>query len=91
MQTRQLDLIADAPKERLDKFVLAHLAGFSRTQVQALIRDGNVLVDGAAQKTGYKFKGGEQVTVSIPPSEETYRSSRRISRWISSTRMMIWQ
>ena len=71
MQTRQLDLIADAPKERLDKFVLAHLAGFSRTQVQALIRDGNVLVDGAAQKTGYKFKGGEQVTVSIPPREET--------------------
>ena len=71
MQTRQLDLIADAPKERLDKFVLAHLAGFSRTQVQALIREGNVLVDGAAQKTGYKFKGGEQVSVSIPPREET--------------------
>ena len=71
MQTRQLDLIADAPKERLDKFVLAHLVGFSRTQVQALIRDGNVLVDGAAQKTGYKFKGGERVSVSIPPSEET--------------------
>ena len=30
-----------------------------------------MLVDGAAQKTGYRIKGGEQVTVRIPPREET--------------------
>ena len=66
-----LTLIADAPNQRLDRFVLAQLPGYSRTQVQRLIREGYVLVDGAAQKTGYKFKGGEQVTVSIPQREET--------------------
>ena len=71
MQRDNISLRAEEPKQRLDKFVLAHLAGFSRTQVQALIRDGHVLVDGAAQKTGYKFKGGEQVTVRIPIREET--------------------
>ena len=66
-----LTLIADAPNQRLDRFVLAQLPGYSRTQVQRLIREGYVLVDGAEQKTGYKFKGGEQVTVSIPQREES--------------------
>ena len=71
MPSEALNLTAETPKQRLDKFVLAHLPGFSRSQVQTLIRDGNVLVDGSAQKTGYKFKGGEQVTVIIPPLVET--------------------
>ena len=66
-----LTLVANEAKQRLDKFLLAHLPGYSRAQVQALIRAGHVLVDGQAQKTGYKFKGGETVSVSIPPRPET--------------------
>ncbi len=66
-----LTLLVDRPNQRLDKFLLAHLEGFSRAQTQALIREGCVLVDGAAQKTGYKLKGGEQITVRFPPKEET--------------------
>ena len=71
MPEERLTLIADKPDQRLDKFVLAHLAGFSRAQVQALIRAGCVLVNGAAQKTGYKLKGGEQIVVRVPQREET--------------------
>ncbi len=71
MENDVLIFIADAPKERLDKFVLAQLPGYSRAQIQTLIRDGRVLVNGATQKTGYKFKGGEEVSVLIPPQEET--------------------
>ena len=71
MSEEPLILTVDKPNQRLDKFVLAHLDGFSRAQVQGLIRDGCVLVDGAAQKTGYKLKGGEQITARIPPREET--------------------
>ena len=71
MPEQSLTLIADAPGERLDRFLLAHLPGYSRAQTQALIRDGHVLVDGAACKTGYKFKGGEQVHARIPPREES--------------------
>ena len=70
MPEQFLTLIADEPRQRLDKFLLAHLPGYSRAQAQALIRDGCVLVDGEARKTGYKFKGGEQVSVRIPPREE---------------------
>jgi len=68
---KSLTLIANHPKQRLDKFLLAHLPGYSRAQAQTLIRDGHALVDGAPQKTGYKFKGGERVTVQFPPRAET--------------------
>ena len=71
MPEERLTLLADKPNQRLDKFVLAHLDGFSRAQAQALIRDGCVLVDGAAQKTGYKLKGGERITLRLPPAVET--------------------
>ena len=71
MPEQALTLSANQPKQRLDKFLLARLPEYSRTQVQALIRDGYVLVDGAAQKSGYRFKGGEAVSVCIPSREET--------------------
>ena len=71
MPEQSLTLIADATGERLDKFLLAHLPGYSRAQAQGLIRSGCVLVDGAPRKTGYKFKGGEQVVARIPPREES--------------------
>ncbi len=71
MPKEQLILLVDEPNHRLDKFVLARLDGFSRAQAQGLIREGCVLVDGAARKTGYKLKGGERITVRIPQREET--------------------
>ena len=70
MPEQTLTLSADEPGQRLDKFLLGRLPGYSRAQAQALIRSGCVLVDGAARKTGYKFKGGEQVQVRIPAREE---------------------
>jgi len=66
-----LTLNVDKPNQRLDKFLLAHLAGYSRAQAQDLIRAGCVLVDGAARKTGYKLKGGEQITLRFPQTVET--------------------
>lgn len=71
MSEKPLTLVADKPAQRLDIFLLSHLDGFSRAQAQRLIRDGCVLVDGAARKTGYKIKGGEEVTVRLPPRVET--------------------
>ncbi len=71
MPEQSLRLSVNEARQRLDKFLLAHLPGYSRAQVQALIRSGHVLVDGEARKIGYKFKGGEAVSVSIPPRAET--------------------
>ena len=71
MPEERLTLLVDHPNQRLDKFVLAHLNGFSRAQAQALIRAGCVLVDGAARKAGYNLKGGEQIVVRVPQREES--------------------
>ncbi len=71
MPEELLTLLVDRPNQRLDKFLLARLDGFSRAQAQSLIREGFVLVDGSARKTGYKLKGGERITVRIPQREET--------------------
>ena len=70
MEDQRLNLIAATPKQRLDQFVLGYLEGWSRAQVQSLIRDGRVKVNGKVEKTGYKCKGGETVTVDIPPQAE---------------------
>lgn len=53
--------------ERLDRALSAYLPELSRSQIQKLIDDGFVLVDGTRQKTGYKLRGTETLTVHIPP------------------------
>lgn len=54
--------------ERLDVFLAACLPDFSRARLQGLIVDGFVLVDGGpVSKTGTRLKGGESVSVRIPP------------------------
>ena len=70
MEDQRLNLTAARPKQRLDQFVLGCLEGWSRAQVQSLIRDGRVKVNGKVEKSGYKCKGGETVTVAIPPQAE---------------------
>ena len=70
-QTLILNVDEHVSKQRLDLFVLEHVTGLSRTQVQTLIREGQITVDGKIEKTGFKFKGGETVNVTIPTIEET--------------------
>lgn len=53
--------------ERLDKLLTQQIAHLTRTQLQALIKDGQVSVDGKAVKAGVKLRGGERVQVVIPP------------------------
>ena len=70
MEDQRLNLTAARSKQRLDQFVLGCLEGWSRAQVQSLIRNGQVKVNGKVEKSGYKCKGGETVTVAIPPQAE---------------------
>jgi 23S rRNA pseudouridine1911/1915/1917 synthase len=58
--------------ERLDKFLVELLQGFSRSRIQALIADGLVDVNGhPAKKTGQTLESGFNVTVRIPPPAPT--------------------
>lgn len=63
-----LEFIVQSAGERLDRLILAQTGdALSRTQVQALIKEGRVTVNGVRVKPGVKLKGGEQVQVIIPP------------------------
>ena len=58
----------DQDGERLDVFAAA-LAGITRSWAGALIRQGSVVVDGAAQaKAGFRLKPGMAVQVALPPA-----------------------
>lgn len=57
---------------RLDKLIVEHLPEKSRSQIQAMIKDGLVTVDGEPVKAGIKLRGGEVVDVMLPtPAENT--------------------
>ncbi|MFA5516094.1 MAG: RluA family pseudouridine synthase [Desulfuromonadales bacterium] len=65
---RRLAFERGRPPERLDLFLAAGLPEMSRSQLKKLIDEGRILLDGAPAKAGIRLKGGEVLTVSIPPA-----------------------
>ncbi|GAB4340752.1 MAG: RluA family pseudouridine synthase [Phototrophicales bacterium] len=55
--------------ERLDKIIAAQISHLSRSQIQAMIKDGLVTVNGQPCKSGVKLRGGEIVSVTLPKPE----------------------
>jgi 23S rRNA pseudouridine1911/1915/1917 synthase len=51
---------------RLDKFLQDRIAGASRTRLAAAARNGNVLVNGKAEKPSYKVKPKDVLTLVLP-------------------------
>ncbi len=59
-------------EERLDHYLVERLPEFSRSRLQALIKDGFVLIDNVpAKKAGQKLESGSQVEIRIPPPAPT--------------------
>lgn len=64
----------DAAGKRLDHYLAGLVPSLSRSQLEALIEAGKVLVEGASAKKSRKLKGGEAIEVFLPdPPEETPR------------------
>jgi 23S rRNA pseudouridine1911/1915/1917 synthase len=53
--------------QRLDQFIAAHLEGVSRSRVQMLMEQGDVLVNGEREKASFKLRGGERITLTGEP------------------------
>ncbi len=51
---------------RLDKLLTLEIPGYSRSYLQGLLKDGNVLVNGKAAKASLKVKEEDVVSFSIP-------------------------
>ena len=58
---------AEAAGQRLDQFLAAQLEGVSRSRVQLLMEQGDVLVNGKRGKPSLKLRGGEHIVVTGEP------------------------
>lgn len=67
----EFEVAASDAGERLDKLVLAALSDLTRAQVQTLIKEGLVTVDGRPIKAGVKLRGGEQIRIALLSDETT--------------------
>jgi 23S rRNA pseudouridine1911/1915/1917 synthase len=57
----------DAAGARLDHFLATQLAGVSRSRVQLLLDQGDVLVNGSSPKPSLKLRGGEHIVITGEP------------------------
>lgn len=56
---------------RLDKYLSEQMTELTRSFLQKLIKEEQVTIDGKVQKSNYKLRAGQRVTVIIPPAEDT--------------------
>ena len=68
-QYQEVEFVAESSGERLDKALTARFEQFSRVQIQNLIRDGLVTVNGRPAKPSYRLEGGELIRVRAPVEE----------------------
>ena len=52
--------------QRLDQVLAVLLPDYSRSRLQAWIREGRVVVDGAVMAASGRLRGGEQISVELP-------------------------
>jgi len=63
----RLDVPATRRGERLDQVLVALLPAQSRSALQRLIREGRVTLPEGPARPSYRVRGGEQVTIELPP------------------------
>lgn len=49
--------------QRIDRYIVSLLSGVSRSSVQQMITEGNVLVNGRTSKSGYVLRTGDEVQI----------------------------
>ncbi len=64
---RTLVVPAEAAGQRLDHFLANELESISRSRVQLLLEQGDVLLNGTRPKASRKLRGGEQIVVTGDP------------------------
>ncbi|HVN92769.1 MAG TPA: RluA family pseudouridine synthase [Terracidiphilus sp.] len=64
---RTIAVPAEARGQRLDAFLVSQLEGVSRSRVQLLLDQGDVLVNELHVKASLKLRGGEQISITGDP------------------------
>ena len=63
-------IVVDIDNVRLDAYIAKKCEELSRTMIQRLIENGNVLVDGKEKKISYKVQIGEVIQLNVPEAKE---------------------
>jgi 23S rRNA pseudouridine1911/1915/1917 synthase len=66
-EQRTLVVPPEAAGQRLDQFLTSQLEGVSRSRVQLLLEQGDVLVDEGHPKASSKLRGGESIVITGEP------------------------
>jgi len=66
-ELRTIEVSAEAAGQRLDQYLAAQLEGVSRSRVQMLMDQGDVLVNGEREKASLKLRGGERISITGEP------------------------
>jgi 23S rRNA pseudouridine1911/1915/1917 synthase len=66
----EIHLTADQDGQRIDQFATESLPNLSRTEVQRLIKAGEIRVNGASIKPSYRLTIGEAISVTLPTPVE---------------------
>lgn len=64
-------IVVDEENVRLDAYIAKKEEKLSRTMIQKLIEDGDVLVNGDVKKISYKVQAGDIIEVNISEPKET--------------------
>lgn len=59
------------PNSRLDVYLTEQLPELSRSSVQKLCQDGRVMVNGEPERTSYKVRANDDITVEFDPKDLT--------------------
>jgi 23S rRNA pseudouridine1911/1915/1917 synthase len=66
-EPRTIAVPPEAAGQRLDHFIATQLDGVSRSRVQLLLDQGDVLVNGSKPKPSLKLRGGELIAITGEP------------------------
>ena len=69
-EERMITIPKDGNGQRVDKFLAEALPEFSRSYLQKLLKDGQVLANGREVKPNYKLSTDEILSVSLPENED---------------------
>ena len=64
-------IVEDSANVRLDAYISSKETNLSRTNIQRLIEEGNILVNGQKKKISYKVQTGDNIEINIPEAKET--------------------
>ena len=60
---------AETGGERIDRYLNGYLEDLSRSYIQKLVQENNILVNGKPVKANYKVRENDAITVQIPDAE----------------------